>query len=68
MATKVDLIINSLDGYTEKKRSTKIPYVNPNITNAQALQLGQALNALTENSYQTTQLVKTTTVDFEGGE
>jgi len=51
---KTDLTITSTDNVTGKKVTDKISYVNPNITNSQAVTLAQAVNALTKNTYTST--------------
>lgn len=66
MPTKTSLSIKSRSYADDKKTVTdNISYVNPNISNATALELAQRLNAFTKNSYQTTNRIDTT--ELTGG-
>jgi len=64
--TKTSLSIKSRSYADDKKTVTdNISYVNPNISNATALELAQRLNALTKNSYWTANRIDTT--ELTGG-
>lgn len=64
MAANTKLSIKSTNYADDKKTVTDtINYVNPNISNATALELAQRLNALTNNSYQRTEKIQTTELD-----
>lgn len=66
MPTKTSLSIKSKSYADDTKTVTdNISYVNPNISNATALELAQRLNALTKNSYQTANRIDTT--ELTGG-
>lgn len=60
---KTDLTINATSATDGKKVTNKITYVNPNITNNQAITLAQAINDLTTDSY--TKTVRTDTTDCD---
>lgn len=59
---QVNLVINATAIASDKKINTTISYVNPEVTNQKMLELANALNALTTNSYIKT--TKTTTEDL----
>lgn len=61
--TKTDLTITATDSMTDKKTTSKITYVNPNITTAQALDLAKSINYLTKDSYVSTTRTDTTILD-----
>lgn len=61
---KTSLKLNSTDGYG-KDLTTTINYVNPEAGKDQMLELTQALNALTTNTYKETEKVTTTNLDLE---
>lgn len=63
MAKKTDLTITSLNSTDNKKVTNKISYVNPNITNNQAILLAQSIASLTTDSYQSTTRTDTTECD-----
>lgn len=64
MSTNVKLSIKSSNYYDDKKTVTDtINYVNPNLDNSKALELAQRLNALTLNSYRSTNKIETTELD-----
>lgn len=64
MSTNTKLSIKSTNYADEKKTVTDtINYVNPNISNATALELAQRLSALTMNSYKSTEKIETTELD-----
>lgn len=60
---KTDLTINATSATDGKKVTNKISYVNPNITNQQAITLAQAINNLTTDSY--TKTIRTDTTDCD---
>ena len=60
---KTDLTINATSATDGKKVTNKISYVNPNITNNQAITLAQAINSLTTDSY--TKTIRTDTTDCD---
>lgn len=64
MSANTKLSIKSTSYADSKKTVTDtINYVNPNISNATALELAQRLNALTNNSYKQTEKIQTTELD-----
>lgn len=64
MSTNTKLTIKSRSYADDKKTvSNTINYVNPNISNQTALQLAQRINALTLNSYKSTDKIETTELD-----
>lgn len=64
MSTNTKLAIKSKSYADDKKTVTNtINYVNPNISNETALTLAQRFNALTKNSYQSTEKIETTEID-----
>lgn len=60
---KTDLTINATSATDGKKVTNKISYVNPNITNNQAITLAQAICSLTTDSY--TKTTRTDTSDCD---
>lgn len=62
MLTNTSLTINSTDA-NNKKVTNKISYVNPNITNQQALTLAQTIAALTTDTYDTT--IRTDSIELD---
>ncbi len=63
MPTNTKLTINTLSSATGKKVTNNISYVNPNITNAQAVTFGNMLTDLTKDEYQSTTRTDTTDCD-----
>ena len=61
-ATKTDLTINGKNALG-KSTSNKISYVNPEISNTQAILLAQKFNALTTNIYEATTRTDKTDID-----
>lgn len=57
MSTKQTNLTISATGPDNKKVSNTISYVNPNLSNATALEFAKKINALTKNSYQSTEKV-----------
>lgn len=57
---KTDITINATSSVDGKKVTNKISYVNPDITNSQAMALAQAFNDLTTDSYNSTTRTDTT--------
>lgn len=62
MPTNTSLIINATD-INNKKTSNTINYVNPSISNNTALELAQRINALTNDTYQSTTRVDKEEID-----
>lgn len=60
---KTDLTINSTSATDGKKVTNKISYVNPNLTNREAITLAQAISSLTTDSYTKTTRTDTTDCD-----
>lgn len=50
MTNRTNLIIKTKTANGDKSITTTITYVNPNATNAELIQLADALNALTSNT------------------
>lgn len=63
---KTDIKLNATDP-SGKTTTTSVTYVNPEATNAQLKQLGQMLNAMTENVYESTYRINTIHCDSEAG-
>lgn len=61
MPTNTTLTINSTNG--DKKVADKINYVNPDITDQQAINLALAINNLTNNSFVSVQRTDTRYID-----
>lgn len=62
---QTNLTINYTDATTGKKSSDKISYVNPNITDQQALTLSQAFANLSQNTYVSTDKTDTYNINTE---
>lgn len=62
MPTNSAISIESLNN-DNKKVTNKISYVNPNLSNAKALELAQKIAALTTDSYQKADRIDTTNLD-----
>lgn len=62
MPTKTDIIINATDANNKKVTNT-ISYVNPNLSDNTALTLAQKFNALTTNSYQSTEKITRSNIE-----
>ena len=60
---KTDLTINATSATDGKKVTNKISYVNPDITNNQAIMLAQAICSLTTDSYNKTTRTDTSDCD-----
>lgn len=60
---KTDLTITTTSATDNKKVTNKISYVNPNLTNNQAIELAQAISSLTTDSYFKTTRTDTTDCD-----
>lgn len=60
---KTDLTITTTSATDNKKVTNKISYVNPNLSNNQAIELAQAITNLTTDSYSKTTRTDTTECD-----
>lgn len=65
MSTRTDLTINVLNNVSGKKTTNKLSYVNPNITNNQAVALAEMITNLTKDTYQSTTRTDTTDCDIQ---
>lgn len=63
MSTRTDLTINVLNNVSGKKTTNKISYVNPNISNTQAVTLANMITDLTKDTYHSTTRTDTTDCD-----
>lgn len=64
MSTNTKLSVKSASYLDDKKTVTNtINYINPNLSDEKALELGQRMNALTLNTYKSTSKIETTELD-----